>query len=171
LIEDSQGDLFGVTANGGPGSSIGTIYELPAGSDTIVTLASFTGANGGSPQAGLLMDAAGDLFGTCFNGGADDDGTVFELPAGSSTILTLATFDGGNGEFPYSSLVADSAGDLYGTTLDGGTDNDGEIFKITDSGFVLAVPEPSSVALLAATSALALRRRRKSPPGNARINA
>src|SRR5512135_2938487 len=90
LTLDAQGNLYGTTDGGGANGQ-GTLFELAAGSGTITTLASFNGANGAYPEAGLIMDAQGNLYGTTSNGGAfDDNGTVFELAAGSNTITTLA---------------------------------------------------------------------------------
>ena len=95
LVEDSSGNLFGTTALGGT-SNDGTVFEVAAGSGTITTLASFNGTNGGSPYAGLVEDSSGNLFGTTTLGGANNDGTVFEIAAGSGTITTLASFNGTN---------------------------------------------------------------------------
>ena len=82
----------------GGASSDGTVFELAHGSGTITTLASFNGTNGAPPQAGLIMDGSGNLYGTTDEGGASSDGTVFELAQGSGTITTLASFNGTNGE-------------------------------------------------------------------------
>ena len=57
----------------------GTVFELAKGSSTIATLASFGGTNGHDPYAGLIMDSSGNLYGTTYGGGANGDGTVFEL--------------------------------------------------------------------------------------------
>ena len=90
---------------------------------TPTTLVSFNGTNGEDPDAGLIADAAGDLFGTTVSGGANGDGTVFEIAkTGSgyaSTPTTLVSFNGTNGDGPYAGLIADAAGDLFGTTADG----------------------------------------------------
>ena len=101
VVRDAQGNLFGTTQFGGANDR-GTVFELAAGSSIITTLASFNGANGAAPAAGLIRDAQGNLFGTTFVGGAYDRGTVFELAAGSSTITTLASFNGANGADPRS---------------------------------------------------------------------
>ena len=101
------------------------MFELAktGGSYTLKTLVSFNGANGDSPGAGLIADAAGDLFGTTVSGGANDDGTVFEIAktggryAGAPT--TLVSFNGANGNGPEAGLIADAAGNLFGTTLGG----------------------------------------------------
>jgi uncharacterized repeat protein (TIGR03803 family) len=95
------------------------------------TLASFNGTNGSSPEAGLVMDSSGNLYGTTNNGGAAGDGTVFELAHGSGTPITLASFNGTNGKNPdESGLVMDGSGNLYGTTASGGASGYGTVFEL-----------------------------------------
>jgi uncharacterized repeat protein (TIGR03803 family) len=110
----------------------------------LTTLVSFNGSNGAGPVAGLIADAAGDLFGTTYLGGANGDGTVFEIAkTGSgyaSTPTTLFSFNGTNGTNPVSSLIADAAGDLFGTTLYGGANNGGTVFELSDTGFRVTIP-------------------------------
>ena len=105
LVDDSSGDLFGTTENGGTDDD-GTVFEVQAGSGTITTLASFDYANGYGPAGGLVLDSSGDLFGTTSGGGAHGLGSVFEVQAGSGTITTLASFNGTNGSEPLGTLVA-----------------------------------------------------------------
>jgi uncharacterized repeat protein (TIGR03803 family) len=112
LVEDSSGNLFGTTTYGGANNA-GTVFEVVAGSGAITTLASFTGSNGANPEAGLVNDSSGNLFGTTVSGGASGYGTVFEVSAGSNAITTLASFNGFNLE---ASLVEDSSGNLFGFT-------------------------------------------------------
>ncbi|HEY1687042.1 MAG TPA: choice-of-anchor tandem repeat GloVer-containing protein [Tepidisphaeraceae bacterium] len=154
LIADAAGNLYGTTGYGGANSD-GTIFKIAAGTGDLTTLATFDGSQGEYPSAGLIADAAGNLYGTAFYGGSGGEGTVFELAAGSSTITTLAEFDGDNGAFPMTSLIADSSGNLYGTTFEGGTNGVGTVFELTNTGFV--VPEPGALALLA-VAGLFLRR-------------
>ncbi len=148
LTADSTGDLFGTTSTGGA-SGDGTTFEIVAGSDNITTLANFNGSNGSEPDSGLLVDDAGDLFGTTDAGGASGDGTAFEIKAGTGSITTLVSFNGTNGSQPtFSGLTADTAGNLFGTTLFGGTNNLGVVFEISNSGFVpfsASSPVPSIV--------------------------
>ncbi len=99
LIMDSSGNLYGTAERGGAHGD-GTVFELATGSSTITALASFNGTNGEDPYAGVIMDSSGNLYGTTYGGGASGDGTVFELAKGSSTITTLASFNGTNGEDP-----------------------------------------------------------------------
>ncbi|HEY2894110.1 MAG TPA: choice-of-anchor tandem repeat GloVer-containing protein, partial [Pirellulales bacterium] len=74
---DASGNLYGTTPYGGA-SGDGTVFEIAAGSHTLTTLVTFDGTNGASPQAGLTLDASGNLYGTA-GGGANGDGTVFEI--------------------------------------------------------------------------------------------
>lgn len=164
LIADSAGNFCGTTSEGGANND-GTVFELPAGSSSIITLATFNGANGARPLGGLIADAAGNLFGTTFNGGANGDGTVFEVPAGGGPIITLATFDLANGSLPNGDLIADADGNLYGTTSAGGTADSGTIFELTDTGFVTTEPEPASFSLLGIAGFALLRRRTRKGHG------
>ena len=76
------------------------------------------------------MDSSGNLYGTTTSGGADDDGTVFELAKGSNTITALASFNGNDGAYPYAGLTMDSSGNLYGTTHQGGAYGEGTVFEL-----------------------------------------
>jgi hypothetical protein len=155
LIADANGDLFGTTEGGGgdvsgdPLSPFGgTVFEIVKTSagyaSTAKVLAAFDGPNGSQLVGGLIADAAGDLFGTTSDGGADSlDGTVFEIKKTStgyaSTPTTLVSFDDADGSDPQGSLIADANGDLLGTTPGGrGAAANGTVFEITDSGFVTA---------------------------------
>lgn len=136
LLMDSAGNLFGETSGGGTASS-GTVFELVKGTSgygAAITLASFDGVNQLSPKAALIADAKGDIFGTTYNGGPANDGSVFELvktASGYSAPVTLITFNGTNGAFPQAGLVVDAAGDLFGTTTQGGTGNVGTVFEVS----------------------------------------
>ncbi len=81
-------------------SSDGTVFELAKGSGTITTLTSFDGTNGAIPDAGLILDSSGNLYGTTLEGGASGDGTVFEVGAGGGLITTMVSFGGSNGSAP-----------------------------------------------------------------------
>ncbi len=137
LITDAAGTVFGATVNGGANND-GVVFEIPltAGgyATAPTTLVNFSGANGANPYAGLIIDAAGDLFGTTQQGGANGDGTVFEIAktgaSYASTPTTLVSFNGTNGANPVAGLIADAAGDLFGTTVNGGANNDGTVFEI-----------------------------------------
>ncbi|MGO9517374.1 MAG: choice-of-anchor tandem repeat GloVer-containing protein [Candidatus Korobacteraceae bacterium] len=139
LIADASGNLYGTTRFGGGINPCGTVFELtPSGPGwSINTLYTFLGQpDGCGPQAKLVMDATGSLYGTTmfggqgFGGGA---GTVFKLtPAnGGWTYTSLHDFVGTDGAYPTSSLVFDVNGNLYGTTTQGGASNAGVVFEIT----------------------------------------
>jgi uncharacterized repeat protein (TIGR03803 family) len=119
-----------------------TAASIPAAAQSESVLYSFQGGwDGAQPVAGLI-DKAGNLFGTTGFGGAADAGTVFQLtppttPGGSWTETVLYSFQGGtDGFFPYSVLVTDPAGNLYGTTLAGGSVCPvcGTVFKLSKRG-------------------------------------
>jgi uncharacterized repeat protein (TIGR03803 family) len=143
LVEDAAGNLYGTTVFGGtlscnslhPATGCGTVFELShnsSGQWTETVLYRFTGnADGGEPNSGLTIDSEGNLYGTTIAGGdlncsplgSSGCGTVFKLTHGSSgwTESVLYAFPGGvNGFEPESTLVRDSAGNLYGTTPNGG---------------------------------------------------
>jgi uncharacterized repeat protein (TIGR03803 family) len=125
LVSDSAGNFFGTAYEGGasPGNG-GTVFELASGASVITPLASFSGilgANGGNPTAGMIFDAAGSLYSTTSYGGAHTSGTLFKLAKGSNTVTTLASFTSAVGTYPNGGVIADAAGNLFGTAPDGGT--------------------------------------------------
>ena len=143
LLRDTGGNLYGTTYQGGA-SNGGVVFKLsPSGNETV--LYSFTrGADGYAPQAGLIQDKAGNLYGTTTHGGhqssacniAGDStcGVVFKVsPTGTETVLYSFTggADGGN---PAAGLVQDAAGNLYGTTYGGGASGNGVVFKVSPTG-------------------------------------
>lgn len=129
LVLDSHGNLFGITQFGGAKDS-GTLFELPAGSATLQTLYSFDPATGASPAGGLVVDANDNIYGTAQTGGANGNGIIFKLPAGSATPVTIATFEGTNGRRPIAPLVIDASGDLFGATARGGSADGGVIYEL-----------------------------------------
>ena len=134
LIRDADGNFYGTTEGGGP-LKCGTVFKLDTtGAETV--LYTFTGkpADGSLPVAGLLRDAAGNLYGTTFYGGASDFGTVFKLDT-TGTETVLHTFAGGtDGANPGAGLVRDTAGNLYGTTFYGGESGFGTVYKLDRNG-------------------------------------
>jgi uncharacterized repeat protein (TIGR03803 family) len=134
---DSSGDLYVVDSDGGPldrqfgTEGDGQVYELPAGTRTFTLLHQFDQTDGAAPVGGMVMDSAGDLFGTTGTSGADGGGTVWELPAGGGAFETLASFASqSTGADPNTGLLLDGNGDLFGTTTAGGTDGDGTLWEL-----------------------------------------
>jgi uncharacterized repeat protein (TIGR03803 family) len=182
LVRDAAGNLYGTTRYGGAestdcgGGVCGTVFKLsPAGVETI--LHSFNFTDGSQPFAGLIRDAAGNLYGTTTSGGAYGEGVVFKLsPTGTETVLSsyggrptaglvrdaagnlygtftsdkggvyelfrcdsapsgyaekvLHRFTGSDGANPYAGLIRDAAGNLYGTTAQGGASGYGVVFEL-----------------------------------------
>ncbi len=107
---------------------------------SLTTLASFGAPNGANPAGALIMDSSGNLYGTAAHGGASNDGTIFELAKGSSTITTLASFNGTDGEYPEAALIMDSSGNLYGIAESGGAYGQGTVFELAKgSGTITAL--------------------------------
>ncbi len=143
VIEDQAGNLYGATYYGGA-NGVGAIFKLDAaGNETV--LHSFKGPDGNAPL-GVVRDAAGNIYGaTAFGGvGCSGDfgcGTVFKLDTNGKETVLHRFGRHGDGRFPGSGLVRDAAGNLYGTTYNGGIltcDSSGRgcgtIFKIDASG-------------------------------------
>lgn len=140
LTMDASGNVYGTAA--GAKASPGTVFEFsPAagGGWTISTLYSFypeKGNQGTDPVAALILDSAGNLYGTAQNGGQYRDGTAYRLSPGASGWTFTALYAFGNsaiqdGAHPTASLVMDASGNLYGTTTQGGTNNYGTVFELS----------------------------------------
>lgn len=141
LTEDEGGNFYGSTAFGGA-TNEGVVFELAADGTETVLHAFQGGADGAFPAAALMEDSAGNFYGTTGFGGAPDQGTVFELPAGGAETVLHAFQGGSDGSLPQAAVIRDSAGNLYGTTEGGGggagcNDDDlgcGTVFKIGPDG-------------------------------------
>ncbi|HEY3778762.1 MAG TPA: choice-of-anchor tandem repeat GloVer-containing protein [Rhizomicrobium sp.] len=156
VVADKKGNLYGTTTDGGGGTQCivqfggcGTVFRInPRGKENVLYAFS-GGSDGANPQAALVIDKAGNLFGTaayggnvsaCNQGASPGCGTVFEI-AKDGTEKTLYAFGGGNdGWSPVASLVEDKNGNLYGTTEAGGSTTEcngvgcGIVFRIAPDG-------------------------------------
>ena len=134
LIRDGAGNLYSTFGYGGGASFSGGVFKVAAdGTETV--LYSFTGgADGAFPISALVRDSTGNLYGTTTQGGSVGAGVVFKVdPSGTETVLH--NFTGGtDGVDPVGGLLRDKAGNLYGTTSQGGSSNDGIVFKINPHG-------------------------------------
>jgi uncharacterized repeat protein (TIGR03803 family) len=137
VISDSLGNLYGTTLEGGGsgcgGYGCGTVFKIaPDGAETVLYV--FQGGTDGSyPQAGLLRDNRGNLYGTTQYDGAHNGGTVFRIaPDGTESVIYAfcSQTNCTDGETPQSALIADKEGNLYGTTVYGGSSEGGTVFQI-----------------------------------------
>lgn len=141
VVRDAAGNLYGATGTGGilscnSGTGCGTIFKIDStGKETV--LFSFTGGNGGQfPIGSLVRDSASNFYGAA-SGGTSNGGAIFRLDQ-NNNLTVLYSFTGANGgtdgAAPTGSLARDSSGNLYGTTVFGGTYGFGTVFKIDPSG-------------------------------------
>src|ERR1022692_2364418 len=142
LIFDGAGNLYGTTYQGGTYGD-GTVFELtPAAGGTwteqVLHNFNYDSTDGAGPHAGLIFDAAGNLYGTAASGGTYSYGTAFELtPAagGTWTEKVLWNFgSGADGSYPQGGLIFDAAGNLHGTTTSGGAHGPGTVFELMPAG-------------------------------------
>jgi uncharacterized repeat protein (TIGR03803 family) len=141
LVFDAAGNLYGTTFQGGA-YNYGIVFKLTPGTGgwTETRLHDFDldGTDGINPYGGLTIDALGNLYGTTSGGGSLKGGAVFELspqPGGgwSEAVLYSFDLDSADGNDPYDTLIFDAAGNLYGTTLNGGSSGYGTVFELTPS--------------------------------------
>src|ERR1035438_6034230 len=145
MVRDATGNLYGTADLGGSclffttQSQCGVLFKLdPTGTET--AFHTFTATDGSEPLGGVILDSAGNLYGTTLSAGTTPQGygwgTVYKLaPAGTETVLyTFNEFISGNGANPYAGLVQDKAGNLYGTTSGGGNFCCGTVYKIDATG-------------------------------------
>ena len=139
LVLDTSENLYGTTVNGGA-FGYGTVFELSLHGCCRENLAhSFgNGVDGRNPYAGVALDSSGDLYGTTAYGGGNGGGTAFELSpngGGGWTEAFIYSFGSGtDGANPFSDLVFDNFGDLYGTTMNGGLNSQGTVFELSTHG-------------------------------------
>jgi len=135
LIFDAAGNLYGTAASGGR-KGFGTVFRLSP-KEKLRVLYIFAGPTKGGafPEDALLRDAAGNLFLTTSAGGADNFGTVFEIPhTGKRRILYSFTGSPDDGDAPVAGLIEDAQGNLFGTTGGDGATKLGSIFEVSSNG-------------------------------------
>ena len=138
LVRDAAGNLYGATAYGG-NYSFGTVFKVDSTGKETVLYRFYGGWNGFNPVGGLIMDKAGDLYGATEGGGVFFDGTVFKLSPVSSKPVLHSFAGGTDGSLPVAGVIADTAGNLYGTTQYGGGvacfgGGCGTVFKLDKTG-------------------------------------
>jgi uncharacterized repeat protein (TIGR03803 family) len=154
LAMDQAGNFYGEWQGDGK-TAPGTVYQLSPGTSgwTKKTLFTFdydnSALDGFSPSGGLVLDSSGKIYGTTNQGGTYGLGTVFELvPVGLGNYeeKVFWSFNGTDGSYPSGSPILDSAGNLYGTTTQGGSTGNGVVYEVT--------PGPIAAAVTAVTSSM-----------------
>ena len=142
VVRDAAGNLYGTTPSGGNmacSGGCGVVYKLDAGGNYKVLYTFRGGADGGQPYAGVILDDAGNLYGTTQYGGLNNCfgqacGVVYKVdPLGNETVLYSFTGQP-DGEQPNTGVIRDAAGNLYGATSTGGANFAGVVYKIDPSG-------------------------------------
>lgn len=146
LVRDAAGNLYGTTNSGGavgaPYDLNGTVFELSPGTgntwtETVLYSFGSVSGDGTAPMAGVVFDSKGNLYGTTTGGGANSQGTVYELSPGTGGTWTekvIYSFGASSTDAVNprrGSLIFDEKGNLYGTTLDGGANSDGTVFELS----------------------------------------
>jgi len=157
LVQAADGNLYGTTTAGGTNNSLGTVFKITL-KGNLTTLFRFHGTDGKSPNAALVQDASGRLYGTTEFGGAHTFGTVFSITT-RGRLTSLHSFDTSDGQYPTAALFGTADGAFYGTTYGGGNVSKswcpsgcGTIFKITSAGAFSTLykfcPNPSNTPCL-----------------------
>jgi uncharacterized repeat protein (TIGR03803 family) len=137
MTPSKNGTLYGITYAGGNYScaitGCGTVFKINRDGD-LTLLHAFGGADGQAPNAGLVLDASNDAYGTTQYGGVYGRGAVFKVTSAGNEIVEYSFGGGADGAYPDGGLVRDAEGNFYGTANQGGAYNYGTIFKITALG-------------------------------------
>jgi uncharacterized repeat protein (TIGR03803 family) len=133
VILSPDGFLYGSTASGGL-NGVGTLFRIRLDGDSYRTIYDFKISDGVGPQADLILVPDGYLYGTTAAGGTSGLGTVFRVKINGSSFTTIHHFTGANGSVPQSQLVLATDGYLYGTTLSGGANDFGTVFRVKPNG-------------------------------------
>ncbi len=144
-FQGSDGNFYGIKGFGGANDA-GLVFKMTAAGmvTTVVEFSGFGTSETGRSPRGLCRGTDGNFYGTTFNGGGNNDGTVFRITTGGA-LTTLVEFaaDGSlnKGENPESGLVQSSDGSFYGTTSRGGANSFGTVFKVTPAGVLTTLVE------------------------------
>jgi len=154
LASDGSGNFWGTTGNGGAVPYGGTVFKVNAATKVLTNVLEFTGSSGSAPgsnpNAGLISDGAGNVWGTTVNTPLSpyqlsyapdptvyaNQGTVFKINTATGKLTTVVAFTGtnnGDAGNPYAGLTSDGAGNFWGITSSGGSNNDGTIFEVNSS--------------------------------------
>ncbi len=133
MTQGQDGNLYGTTDSGGVNLVGGVFVVTPSGSESVLHV--FSDAEGRHCNMGLTLGADGNFYGACYDGGTTNHGTVYQLtPSGVLTILHSFSNSGSDGAAPNAPPIQAKDGNFYGTTIGGGTNGDGTIYKLTPKG-------------------------------------
>ena len=142
LTADGQGNYYGTTYEGGT-NGFGTLFQYDSATNQLTTLVNFTRTNGSLPAATATLDGQGNVYGTTYQGGSHSSasnyccGTVWKYSLSTGALTTLVSFDGdtvpADGLFPQGGVTLDSNGNLYGSTVAGGTFGDGIVYEYSSA--------------------------------------
>jgi uncharacterized repeat protein (TIGR03803 family) len=132
LTAAGNGLFYGTTTAGGANNK-GAIFLFDSATGSITLQDSFSGSNGAIPQAALTAAGNGLFYGTTEEGGANDEGAIFEFNSATGSITLKDSFSGSNGAIPVAALTAAGNGLYYGTTIYGGANNQGAIFEFNSA--------------------------------------
>ncbi len=133
LYHATDGQLYGCAAYGGANNA-GTLFRFNPATGAFTKLYDLGGGvNGKTPYGGLSEGGNGWYYGTTFEGGIDNKGTLFKYAPGTNTFVKLLDFNGPNGQSPWTAPIPAADNELWGTTANGGTNGNGMIYRLTPS--------------------------------------
>lgn len=139
LMQATDGNIYGTTFHGGEKGG-GVVFRLtPDGTYSVLRHLGQTKLDAYFPYTGLVQAADGHLYGTTLRGGTNDKGTIFQITLPDGAYRILHSFSGTDGENPEGTLIVGADGNLYGTTLQGGSDSRGTIYRVTTAGAVTSL--------------------------------
>jgi uncharacterized repeat protein (TIGR03803 family) len=133
VVVDGNGNVFVSTSTGG-GNGLGTFVGISAvdvGTTSPSVIGNLDQTDTGGVNANLVVDSSGNVFGTSEFGGVASNGSIYEVSTLTRTPQVIYSFTYGTGATPNPTLTIDAAGDLFGTTVSGGTNGDGQVFEIS----------------------------------------
>lgn len=130
---ERNGFLFGMCRLGGSANG-GTVFKYNLNNGNLTKLANLSTATGTEPTGGFILAQNGLLYGVCSEGGTGGHGTIIEVNPSSNSVTKVHDFDNTNGATPIADLMEASNGIIYGTTQDGGVNNEGVLFQYQTSG-------------------------------------
>ncbi|MGC1226196.1 MAG: choice-of-anchor tandem repeat GloVer-containing protein [Candidatus Sulfotelmatobacter sp.] len=133
LVMDTKQNLYGTTSSGGEYNG-GVVFKASRGGAEMVMHSFGSGTDGYSPEGSLIIDSAGNLYGTTFAGGSAGAGTVFKISSNGKESILYSFAGNDDGANPVASLAMDASGNLYGTTSSGGNYNSGTVFELSSTG-------------------------------------